>query len=43
MNEYVLSGCSGFVFGLVCWFAIFKLIAVFRMFASGIEDAFRND
>jgi len=43
MSEYVLAGCSGFICGLCSWFALFKLIACFRFFASGIEDAFRND
>jgi len=43
MSDYVLAGCSGFICGLFSWFTLFKLLASFRFFAHGIEDAFRND
>lgn len=43
MNDYLVSGCAGFLCGLASWFALFKIVAVFRMFHRGIEEAFRND
>lgn len=43
MSDYVLAGSSGFLCGLLCWFTLYKLIMIFKVFGSGISEALRND
>jgi len=43
MSPFISSAMAGFASGLASWYAIFKLLAIFRSFNAGISDAFRND
>lgn len=43
MSAFISSAMAGFASGLASWYAIYKLLAIFRSFNAGISDAFRND